>query len=159
VEKIGSACDYFRGVEDILINQKNLQLRKLAADFDVINKLVERKHAEMREKIQTAYDKHLKDSYMYIDGLTGVRETIEMLDQRDIKIDIDQMQLNKAITNRIKEIQQELDFELKDADMDIIESRFMFEPFQKIEKALMEFNFFPVQNSQLKHLEVMFSIS
>jgi ubiquinone/menaquinone biosynthesis C-methylase UbiE len=57
------------------------------------------------------------------------------------------MQLNKAITNRIKEIQQELDFELKDADMDIIESRFMFEPFQKIEKALMEFNFFPVQNS------------
>ena len=35
----------------------------------------------------------------------------------------------------------------------------MFEPFQKIEKALMEFNFFPVQNSQLKHLEVMFSIS
>jgi ubiquinone/menaquinone biosynthesis C-methylase UbiE len=54
------------------------------------------------------------------------------------------MQLNKAITNRIKEIQQELDFELKDADMDIIESRFMFEPFQKIEKALMEFNFFPV---------------
>jgi hypothetical protein len=42
---------------------------------------------------------------MYIDGLTGVRETIEMLDQRDIKIDIDQMQLNKAITNRIKEIQ------------------------------------------------------
>lgn len=49
-----------------------------------------------------------------------------------------------------------MDFELKDADMDIIESRFLFEPFQKIEKALMEFNFFPVQNSQLHHLEAMF---
>ena len=62
------------------MNQKTLQLRKLAADFDVINKLVERKHAEMREKIQTSYDKHLKESYLYIDGLTGVKETMEMLD-------------------------------------------------------------------------------
>jgi hypothetical protein len=52
--------------------------------------------------------------------------------------------LNKALSGRIKEIQTELDFELKDADMDIIESRFLFEPFQKIEKALMEYNFFPV---------------
>jgi hypothetical protein len=34
----------------------------------------------MKEKINTAYDKHLKESYIYIDGLTGVRETIEMLD-------------------------------------------------------------------------------
>ncbi len=59
----------------------------------------------MREKIHTAYDKHLKDSYQYLDGLTAVKETIEMLDHRDIKIDIDQMQLNKAVTNRIKEIQ------------------------------------------------------
>jgi hypothetical protein len=59
----------------------------------------------MREKIQTSYDKHLKESYIYIDGLTGVKETMEMLDQRDIKIDIDQVQLNKAITNRINEIQ------------------------------------------------------
>jgi len=52
--------------------------------------------------------------------------------------------LNKAIANRLKEIQTELDFELKEADMDIIESRFLFEPFQKIEKALMDYNFFPV---------------
>ncbi len=52
--------------------------------------------------------------------------------------------MNKALSGRIKEIQTELDFELKDADMDIIESRFLFEPFQKIEKALMEYNFFPV---------------
>lgn len=54
------------------------------------------------------------------------------------------MILNKAISGRLKELQTELDLELKDADMDIIESRFLFEPFQKIEKALMDFNFFPV---------------
>ena len=39
------------------MNQKSLQLKKLAADFEVINKLVERKHAELRDKIQGAYDK------------------------------------------------------------------------------------------------------
>jgi|LauGreDrversion4_2_1035121.scaffolds.fasta_scaffold1492292_1 hypothetical protein len=51
LDKIASACEYFAGVEEILMNQKNLQLRKLAADFEVINKLVERKHAELRDKI------------------------------------------------------------------------------------------------------------
>lgn len=63
LEKIASATEYFTGVEDILMNQKSLQLMKLAADFEVINKLVERKHAELRDKISNAYDKHLKEAY------------------------------------------------------------------------------------------------
>ena len=66
---------------------------------------------------------------------------------------------NKAIASRLKELQSELDLELKDSDMDIIESRFLFEPFQKIEKALMEYNFYPVQRSQITNLEVIFQIS
>lgn len=141
------------------MNQRVLQLRKLAADFEVINKLVERKHAELRDKIQSAYDKHLKEAYQYVEGLNALKETIKGLDSRKITVDVDQVILNKAISGRLKEIQTELDFELKDADMDVIESRFLFEPFQKIERALMDYNFFPVQSSQLQHLEVMFQIS
>jgi len=159
LDKIASASEYFAGVEDILLNQKTLQLRKLAADFEVINKLVERKHAELRDKIANAYDRHLKDAYQYVDGLTAIKETILGLDNRPIKVDIDLLLHNKAIASRLRELQSELDLELKDADMDIIESRFLFEPFQKIEKALMEYNFFPVQRSQIQNLEMIFTLS
>lgn len=131
-------------------------MRKLAADFEVINKLVERKHAEMRDKIAGAYDRHLKEAYQYVEGLNAIKETITGLNERRVKIDVDLVILNKAIGGRLKELQTELDFELKDADMDIIESRFLFEPFQKIEKALMDFNFFPIQRTQMQQLEIMF---
>jgi flagellar basal body-associated protein FliL len=89
LEKIASATDYFTGVEDILMNQKHLQLKKLAADFEVINKLVERKHAELRDKISNAYDKHLKEAYQYVEGLNAIRDTIMGLEHRKIKVDID----------------------------------------------------------------------
>lgn len=95
----------------------------------MINKLVERKHAELRDKIASAYDRHLKDAYQYVEGLTAIKETILGLDNRPIKVDIDLLLHNKAIASRLRELQSELDLELKDADMDIIESRFLFEPF------------------------------
>ena len=64
-----------------------------------------------------------------MEGLTAIKETITGLNERKIKVDIDVVLLNKAISGRLKELQTELDFELKDADMDITESRFLFEPF------------------------------
>jgi hypothetical protein len=45
---------------------------------------------------------------------------------------------------RLREIETELDFELQGQDMDLIESRFLFEPFYKIEKSLMQFDFYPI---------------
>ena len=37
---------------------------------------------------------------------------------------------------RLKEIENELDFELESQDMDLIESKFIYEPFMKIERSL-----------------------
>lgn len=38
--------------------------------------MVERKHAELRDKISSAYDKHLKEAYQYVEGLNAIKETI-----------------------------------------------------------------------------------
>jgi hypothetical protein len=38
-------------------------LKKVAADFEIIMKLVERKHAELRDKISTIYDSYLKETF------------------------------------------------------------------------------------------------
>lgn len=80
---------YFTGIEDIFINQKQLYLKKLAADFEVIYKLVERKHAELRDKISSIYDDNLKEAYEYVEGLEALKDTIQQLEKMDIKVDTD----------------------------------------------------------------------
>ena len=42
--------------------------------------------------------------------------------------------------------------------MDLIESRFVFEPFHKIEKSLIQYDFYPIQSNMLKNLEKMFLV-
>ncbi len=77
----------------------------------------------------------------------------------DIKVDIDQINLNKAIMYRLKEIENELDFELESQDMDLIESKFIYEPFMKIERSLTQYDFFPIQNTMIKSIERIFANS
>ncbi|CDW75950.1 b-box zinc finger family protein [Stylonychia lemnae] len=158
IEKVETAIQYFSGIEEIFVNQKQLYLKKLSADFEVIYKLVERKHAELRDKISTTYDQNLKEAYQYVEGLEALKDTIIQLEKMDIKVDIDQVNLNKAIMYRLREIETELDFEVQSQDMDLIESRFIQEPFQKIERSLINFDFFPIQNSQLNNLQKIFTL-
>ena len=136
IQKVDQAINYFTGIEDIFISQKHLYLKKLAADFEVIFKLVERKHAELKDKICSVYDLNLKEAYQYVEGLEALKDTISQLMKMDIQVDIDQINLNKAIMYRLKEIENELDFELESQDMDLIESKFIYEPFMKIERSL-----------------------
>ena len=51
-KKVDAAIQYFTGIEEIFLRQKNLFLQKLQADFDVIRKLIERKEMELRDKIE-----------------------------------------------------------------------------------------------------------
>lgn len=69
VEKIDAAISYFNGIEDIFLSQKELYIKKLNADFEVIFKLVERKHAELKDKVSSIYDANLKEAYEYVEGL------------------------------------------------------------------------------------------
>jgi hypothetical protein len=86
---VEAAVQYFSGIEDIFVNQKQLYLKKLSADFEVIYKLVERKHAELKDKISSIYDQNLKEAYQYVEGLEAMKDTIYSLEKMDIRVDID----------------------------------------------------------------------
>ena len=98
-ERIDAAVEYFLGIEEIFMKQKNLYLQKLAADFEVIRKLVERKHIELRDKIESIYDENLRMAYRYIDGLSSIKQTIKSVQEvsNDLKVDIDQLEINKTL--------------------------------------------------------------
>lgn len=64
------------GIEDIFVKQKNLYLQKLAADFEVMRKLIDRKYVELKEKIESVYDENLRLAYRYIDGLSSFKKTV-----------------------------------------------------------------------------------
>ena len=46
----------------------------------------------------------------------------------------------------MKEIRQDMDFDVQTAELDLIESRFVNEPFQKIETSLLKYDFMPVKH-------------
>ena len=114
LEKIDSAIEYFNGVEEQFQIQKDLYLKKLAADFEVIRKLIDRKQIELRDKIENVYDESLRKAYRYIDGLTAIKQTMNMVTDaaNTLMVDIDQQRINKALDKQIKEIQTEFDFEI-----------------------------------------------
>lgn len=118
--------------------------------------MVERKHTELREKINYIYDSNLKQAYEYVDGLVSIKETAQQIQNSEIKVDLEQITLNKAIGFRLREIETELDFEFSGQEMDLIESKFMNEPFSKIEKNLLNYDFLPIQQSQLNNLIKIF---
>jgi len=73
---VDSAAEYFISVEKVFANQKMLYVQKLDADFEVIRKLLRRKHVEMRDKIESIYDENLNFAYRYIDGLDAMKNSI-----------------------------------------------------------------------------------
>lgn len=60
------------------------------------------------------------------------------------KLDIDQLQINSVLIKQLQEIQTEFDFDVQTAELDLIESRFINEPFPKIEKALLKYDYMPI---------------
>ena len=103
-----------------------MYLQKLAADFEVIRKLVERKHIELKDKIETIYDENLRLAYRYIDGLSSYKKVVSKVQKiaNENRLDVDQMEINRVLDKQIKEIQTEFDFDLQTAELDLIESRF-----------------------------------
>lgn len=99
IDKVDSAIEYFTGIEEQFQIQKDLYLKKLAADFEVIRKLIERKQVELRDKIEGVYDDSLRKAYRYIDGLTSMKQTLHFVTDaaNTLMIDIDQMQINKTL--------------------------------------------------------------
>ena len=92
--------------------QRDLFIKKLNADFEVMQKLIERKRSELQDKIFSAYDAHILKTHNFSEGLTALQETIDQIKVAEIRVDLDQLNLNKAISYRIKELQTEMDIDI-----------------------------------------------
>ena len=46
----------------------------------------------------------------------------------------------------------EFDFDVQTKELDLIDSKFTNEPFQKIEKALLKYDFIPIKHQDIFHL-------
>lgn len=103
---------------------------------------------ELKDKIEMVYDDNLRTAYRYIDGLSSYKQTVQMVTDvsNDLHLDIDQIEINKSWDKLVKEMQTEFDFDVQTAELDLIESRFTNEPFYKIEKALLAYDFVPIKH-------------
>ena len=111
-KKIEAAVSYFAGLEEIFRGQRDLFLKKLNADFDVMQKMIERKRSELIDKVSRSYDGHVRKTLNYKEGLECLQEVLTKIDKTEIRVDLDQINLNKATALRLREIENELDFEV-----------------------------------------------
>ena len=72
------------------------------------------------------------------------------------KLDLDQIKINANLEAQIKEIQTEFDFDVQTAELDLIESKFINEPFYKIEKGLLKYDFQMIKQSSIADLRKQF---
>lgn len=134
-------------------------MKKLNADFDVMQKMIERKRSELHDKVCRSYDGHVRKTLNYKEGLECLQGVLGQIESAEIRVDLDQINLNKATALRLREVENELDFEVQGNELDLINSRFINDPFQSLEKCLSRFTFFPVQQQRIIDLQKMLSSS
>lgn len=74
-------------------------------------------------------------------------------------MDLDQVNLNRAMEFRVKEIEQEMDLQLNSNQLDLIQSKFISDPVAKVTQHLDKYDFFPIQKQQIVDLQSWFSES
>ena len=124
-----------------------------------MQKMIERKRSELIDKVSRSYDGHVRKTLNYKEGLECLQEVLTKIDKTEIRVDLDQINLNKATALRLREIENELDFEVQGNELDLINSRFINDPFKALEKCLDRFTFFPVQQQRINDIQRMFQPS
>lgn len=118
--------------------------------------MIERKRSELQDKVCRSYDGHVHKTLNYKEGLECLQDVLNLINDAEIRVDLDQINLNKATALRLREIENELDFEVQSNELDLINSRFINDPFHSLGKCLNRFDFFPMEQQRLNDLTRMF---
>ena len=71
------------------MGQRDLFLKKLHADFDVMQKMIERKRSELHDKVSRSYDGHVQKTNNYKDGLVCIQQVLDQIKDAEIRVDFD----------------------------------------------------------------------
>ena len=88
-EKIHAALSYHSGLEEIYTEQRDLFLRKVQADFEAIQRLLDRKKTEMIYQISNAYKDYIDSAASAKAGLAALRDNLDRVKGAQIKLDIE----------------------------------------------------------------------
>jgi hypothetical protein len=101
--------------------------------------MVEKRRAELTYDIKQNYNSLLEQAVNLKEGLQALYGTIDKIKAAEIRVDIDQINLNRAIEFRVREIENDINFKVEGNRLDLINSRLLGTPFKKIEKSLSNF--------------------
>lgn len=74
--------------------------------------MIERKRSELHDKVCRSYDGHVRKTLNYKEGLECLQDVLNQIRDAEIRVNLDQLNLNKATSLRLREIENELDFEV-----------------------------------------------
>lgn len=94
--------------------------------------MIERKRSELIDKVCNSYDGHVKKTLNYKEGLECLQDILHQIENAETRVDLDQVNLNKATSLRLREVDSELDFEVQGNELDLINSRFINDPFKNL---------------------------
>lgn len=94
--------------------------------------MIERKRSELIDKVCNSYDGHVKKTLNYKEGLECLQGILNQIENAETRVDLDQINLNKATSLRLREVDSELDFEVQGNELDLINSRFINDPFKNL---------------------------
>lgn len=103
-------------------------------------------------KIKECYDSQIEKTFKFKEGLTALYQTLSKVKGAEVRVDLDQVNLNRAMEFRVKEIEQEMDLQLNSNQLDLIHSKFTHDPVAKVTLHLDKFSFHPIQKQQLVDL-------
>lgn len=143
-EKVDAALSYYGGLEEMFAWQKDIFLKKLNTDFEIILQTIERKKKELSAKICKAYDGHIAKAKNLQEGLTALKESLTAISTPVIASELDYISLSSLLPERVSQISNLMELDIKGNELDLLASCFVNDPYPKVERAISLMNFFPV---------------
>ena len=79
IKQVDGSLGWFKTAKDSILKQKDLYLKKLRADFEVIYKMLEKKYSELYQKIEKAFHNTLKESDILRKGFNSYQTRLNYL--------------------------------------------------------------------------------
>jgi hypothetical protein len=134
--KLAAAIDYYQGIRDIYTEQRDLFLKKVTADFDILMRMLERRKMEMQQKIAQTYNPKIDFAANLATGLKVFKDSLLKINTADVRIDLDQVQLNAQLEFRVHEINTELNLQVKGNELDFTDSQLVNNPVPKMKSLI-----------------------
>lgn len=127
----------YKELQESMKRQKDLYLRKLEAEFDLITKVIELRKQSLTDDIKSAFEEVVSKNQQIIEKLMSYKLNINELSTKLPKVDIDILNVVKQLDTAFTSLSQ--DPPIFSPDYDLTPSLFTPSPLVKIQSMLEKF--------------------